>query len=584
MSWPRRILVLVPPLAAVALWFQYSPPAPNEIAVAAVDAVVGLVFVVAGLVVWDRRPMARSGPLLVLAGYIWYVGDFTGVGVPALAALSFAWHGYYDVVLAYVALTFPGDRLRGRASRLVIAALLAAFIGRSLVRMFGATAGFGYGPGEPNPFNIIHSHDMVEWLDVHALILISGLMVVVAALVAMRWWRASPAMRRVLGPVAIAAVGGFAVTAFFGLDEYLHHELSLDLIPWNGDAWNIPVYLARTVVPLGFLVSALQLRTARAAVVDLARGGVAPETRAMLRDRLQRALGDPSLRVLVAAPDGAWLDEHGRAVTLPRSGDDVMVTPLEGPDGRVGAIIHDTALLEDPALVRTVANTTRLVLENERLRAELTSQLEEVRASRSRLAGAADAERRRLERDLHDGAQQRLVGLALILRTIRIGLRPEVDATTTRELDTADREVRAALEEVRELARGLHPAILRQAGLQAALVSLAGRSPLEVDVDAHLEGRLPEAVEAAAYFVVAEALTNSAKHAAARSATIRASHEDGSVSVVVTDDGRGGADPAHGTGLRGLFDRVEALGGRLSVTSPAGAGTTIRLEIPCASS
>jgi PAS domain S-box-containing protein len=214
-----------------------------------------------------------------------------------------------------------------------------------------------------------------------------------------------------------------------------------------------------------------------------------------------------------------------------------------------------------------------------RLNAELHARLEELAASRARIVTAGDVERRRLERNLHDGAQQRLVALSLSLRIALAKLDADPAGARAVLADAGD-ELALALAELRELARGLHPAVLSDRGLRAAVEMLAGRAPVPVDIADIPDERLPAPVEAAAYYLIAEALTNVAKYAHASTVRIRVAARDGSVSVEVSDDGVGGADAAAGSGLRGLADRVEALGGSLEVVSPAGAGTALRAEIP----
>jgi signal transduction histidine kinase len=231
--------------------------------------------------------------------------------------------------------------------------------------------------------------------------------------------------------------------------------------------------------------------------------------------------------------------------------------------------------------VRAAGAAAALALENARLDAELRRRVADLRESRSRIIAAGDAERRRLERNLHDGAQQRLVGLALSLRLAR---RYVADASPAAPLlDDAAGELAETLAELRELARGLHPALLAERGLDAALPALAGRSTVPVSLVATPGERLPPRVETAAYFVVAEALTNVAKYARASRAEVSVARENGRAVVEVRDDGVGGADPAAGSGLRGPADRVGALDGRLEVRSPIGRGTVVRAEIPCAS-
>jgi signal transduction histidine kinase len=213
------------------------------------------------------------------------------------------------------------------------------------------------------------------------------------------------------------------------------------------------------------------------------------------------------------------------------------------------------------------------------LDAELHARLEELRLSRARLVEAGDAERRRLERDLHDGAQSRLVALAMLLRTARM----RADGPVAELLDRAQDELQTSLEELRELARGIHPAVLTDRGLEPALHSLAARVPVPVTLEAEAETRLPEPVECAAYFVVSEALANVSKYARASHATVKVRRLNGGVAVEVADDGAGGADAARGSGLRGLADRVAALDGTISLDSPPGRGTRLRAELPCAS-
>jgi signal transduction histidine kinase len=223
-----------------------------------------------------------------------------------------------------------------------------------------------------------------------------------------------------------------------------------------------------------------------------------------------------------------------------------------------------------------------LAQENRRLEAELRTTIEELRASRTRIVESADAARRRIERNLHDGAQQQLVSLALTVRLARSKLDTDTDTDTARELlDRAAGEAEVALRDLRELARGIHPAVLSDRGLDSALEALANRLPLPVEIAATPAERLPETVEAAAYFVVAEAITNVAKYAGATHATVNVTRDDGTVVVEVSDDGVGGADPAKGSGLRGLADRVAALDGRFEVDSPRRHGTTVRAVIPC---
>jgi signal transduction histidine kinase len=248
-------------------------------------------------------------------------------------------------------------------------------------------------------------------------------------------------------------------------------------------------------------------------------------------------------------------------------------------DGRrVAAIIHDASLEATPELVQAAAAAASLALDNERLKADLRARVEELRASRVRIVEASNSARRRLERDLHDGAQQQLVAMAVELRLLRarVGANPEA----TELIDRIEANLGAALDELRELARGIHPGVLTERGLAPALESLAARAPLRIDCEIDLPSRPPPSVEAVAYFVVAEALTNVLKYAESEEATIRARLDGEDLVVEMQDDGVGGADASQGTGLQGLRDRVGALDGTLDVVSPSGAGTLVRARIP----
>jgi signal transduction histidine kinase len=333
-------------------------------------------------------------------------------------------------------------------------------------------------------------------------------------------------------------------------------------------------------VPYVFLGSLARTRLIRAgAFGELVTGlGKAPG-RGELRDALARAMGDPSLEVAYWLPGPEkYVDAAGKPVELPAANPRRAVSEVRLEDRRVAALMHDSSL-DDPELVLGIGTAAALALENERLDAELRSKMEELRASHARMIEAGLAERRRLERDLHDGAQQRLVSLALDLRMAERRL--ETDPAGARQiLLAAGTELEAALGELRELARGIHPAVLSDRGLDAALEALAHRASLPVELEAEIGERLPEAVELAAYFVVTEGLTNVAKYAQASQATVRALRRDGRVIIEVADDGVGGADPAAGSGLSGLADRIVALDGRLEVRSERGSGTVLRAEIP----
>ena len=255
-----------------------------------------------------------------------------------------------------------------------------------------------------------------------------------------------------------------------------------------------------------------------------------------------------------------------------------MLTALDPAGDAV--LIHHEELRHEPDLVKVTVTAAGLALEHSRLQAEVQVQLEQVRASRARIVQAGDAERRRLERDLHDGAQQRLVTLSLALglaRSRAAGTDPELVAL----IESAGKEAQEALVELRELARGIHPAVLTETGLAGAIQALVERSPVATTITAVPAGRFPAAIEATAYFVVSEALANVAKHALAGSAQVTIRQLPGQLLVQVSDDGAGGARPDGGSGLRGLADRVASVGGALRIDSEPGCGTRLEADLPC---
>ena len=294
---------------------------------------------------------------------------------------------------------------------------------------------------------------------------------------------------------------------------------------------------------------------------------------------LQRALGDQTLRLAYWAGDHrGYIDIDGNPFVFPED-ERLHVTRVGYVQRPVAALVHDRALLRRRQLLNAVAAIARIALDRDRTHRDLLTTIEELRASRARLALIADRERRRLERNLHDGAQQRLVAVSNFLHVARRRLADDPTQVASL-LDTAIQELASAHEDLRELARGIHPVALTNRGLGGAIEGLATRSPLPVSELHVTTEQLPSPVELAAYFVVAEALTNAAKHAQATSAHVNVRSSAGHVEVEVSDDGVGGAAVTEGSGLQGLSDRVQALSGTLRIDSPEGGGTTLTARLP----
>jgi signal transduction histidine kinase len=335
------------------------------------------------------------------------------------------------------------------------------------------------------------------------------------------------------------------------------------------------------LAPAAFLVGLLNARLARSALADLLLEMRADPAPADLRDALARTLRDPSLTLAYWLPEyETWADVDGRATSPPTAEAGRAITVIDRGGEHVAALMHDASLEDEPELLHAVSAAAGIALETARLHADLAARLDELRGSRVRVIEAGQKERQRLERNLHDGAQQRLVALSLELTMLKKLLDADPEAGT--RIDHARDEIALSLEELRDVARGLHPAVVSGHGLAVALESLAARATVPVRLNVELEGRLPEALEVAAFYLVSESLANIGKHAQATSATVDVNRCNGEVVVEIVDDGIGGADTERGSGLRGLADRVEALDGRLRVWTPVGHGTRVRAEIPCA--
>jgi signal transduction histidine kinase len=333
------------------------------------------------------------------------------------------------------------------------------------------------------------------------------------------------------------------------------------------------------LAPLAFLAGLLDARLAKGGVGELMvrlRADPTPD----LGELLAQALRDPTLSLIYWLPQyGSWADQDGNPATLPEPDGGRRATIVKQNGEQIAALVYDATLGEEPELVEAVSAAAGIALENGRLEAELRARLQDLHGSRTRAIEAQQNERRRLERNLHDGAQQRLVALALELGLL--AEQAESDPATQTRLKRARSELAQSLDELRDIARGLHPAVVSGHGLAVALESLVAVMPFEVQLTTDGLPRLPEQVEVAAYYVVSESLTNAAKHALASQVSVHVDMTDNSLIVEVVDNGIGGADSERGTGLRGLADRVEALNGRLRIWSADGHGTRVRAELPC---
>ena len=536
--------VLVP--AAVALgvaaeWtVLYRGPLEEAVTAQAVrlavaDFVVGLALVVCGVAAWFWRSGSRIGPLLVAAGFAWFLGTFAGSSIDAAAEVGAVFVTLHRGPLVHAVLSYPTGRLGGRAERLVVAISYVA----AAIPDVGENA--------------------------EATIVVAALVAVTAA---WSFVRATGPQRPARATAAAAAVGLAATLLAASLAS---------LAGAGGGAsrailWAYQVVIV--VVAVGFLFGLLRRGWTQATVTGLVvELGDVPEE-GTLRARLAVALGDPSLAVgYWISDEHGYFDEAGRRVRLPEPGSDREVTIIQEAGEPLAALVHDAGVLEDRELVGSVAAAARIAVSNVRLQREIRRQVDEVEASRRRIVEAADLERRRLERELREGAERRLANVERVVAdSAGDGARAPLFAEALAEIGRARAELQ-------EFAQGIHPRVLTEGGLAAALADLSRRAPVPVELAAPAE-RVPVALEAAAYFVCSEALANIGKYSGASKAEIDVSLDADRLVVAVRDDGVGGAALEKGSGLRGLADRVEALGGRLTVDSPPGKGTSLVAELP----
>ena len=529
---------------------------------------VSLPYILGGLIAWRRRPDSRFGPLMVAAGFTMFVSSlqWTSAALPYTVGLAFDL--LPPALFIHVFLAFPSGRLERPVERVIVAAAYSAGFGVQLVKMaLGGVAG-------DNLLTIAAEPAAALTIQKIQLISLSALaLAAVALLVARRRAGGRPLRRSVALLVAFFALAlvMIAVLLLAGAFELVGAFETIRRVTFG----------VVGIAPVAFLIGLLDAKLARSSVGDLVVELDADPNPSELRDALARALGDPSLTLVYWLPEfESWADLDGQPVALPQE-DGARATTLIDRDGQhLAALLHNPSLGDEPELLDAVTAAAAIALENGRLHVELRARVEELKGSRQRVIDAGQHERRRLERNLHDGAQQRLIALSLELG--RLEERLDADPVARSRLDQARSEIALSLEELRDVARGIHPAVVSGHGLAVGLESLAARAPVPVRLKIELDGRVDERVEVAAYYVVCESLANVGKHAQASLASVAVSRANGDLIVEVVDDGVGGADSERGTGLRGLADRVEALGGRLRVWTPRGEGTRVRADIPCA--
>jgi signal transduction histidine kinase len=524
-SWVELLLLAsaAAALGVAAEWSLYGSASASRWVP---DLLTGVSLMTLGLVARSLRPSSRCGLLLAATGLAWFVPNFT----PHLLYL-------HRGPLAQLVLSYPAGRPRRRWEPWLLAAAYAAAVVTPL------------------------------WGSPYATFALAAALLAAAAFS----HHSSAGLERRERFYALQATAFLAVVLGATAAAHLIWRTS------SAQAASLHVYeAALCLLAFALLAGLLRAPWAHAEVTDLVVE--LGETRATtLRNALARALGDPSLQVGHWVPEsGRFLDEEGRPLALPEAGSGRAKTIVERDGEPLAVLVHDRAVLDDPVLVEAVSAATRLAAANARLQADLRARLADLAASRRRILAARDDERRRLERRLRDGAERRLDELAATLRDAR-ACSNGLEATV--RVGESERQLARVREELRRFARGIHPRELAQHGLARALAALANDFPLPVRLAVDPLGASP-AVETCIYFVCSEALANVAKYASAASVTIAVTSNAESITLHIEDDGAGGANPARGTGLRGLTDRVATLGGRLSVDSPPGCGTRLTVVLP----
>ena len=536
------------------------------------DLLPGLTFIGAGIVALDRRPGNRLGVLMVVAGFSWYFGNWSNIDIAVVSQLCYILGQGIKCLLVWIVLAYPTGHLAGWLDRLAVAAALVFAIGwetaRVLVWVRPAACDCGGGARQflPSPAAFALVEETGPYLTVVAVLL-------AVASLARRWLGATPTDRRELWPMWTNA--GLIALSF--LAASVAELTSQKLAAFIFDVRTILI----TAVPVIFLVGLLTSYRARSSVGNLVLELRKPTAPAGLAALLAATVGDPSLRIRYAGDSGQWVDEQGRCSPAPTADPTThrAVTVLERDGTAYAALMHRDDV--NAELISGVATAAGMAIENERLHTQVQAQLAEVERSRARIVAAGDDERRRVERNLHDGAQQRLVTLSLALsragRQVAAG-----DPAAGRTMAAASKELRQAISELRDLARGIHPAVLTEAGLAAAVRSAGGRCSIPVTVDIP-DDRFPETLETTAFYVISEALTNVVKHSGATVATVRATVRASRLTIEVIDNGCGIAGingTVDGSGLSGMRDRVATARGDLQIAGYPGGGTTVRVALP----
>ena len=535
---------------------------------------VGLAFVLAGVTAWRSRPSRNPGLLLVVAGWLWLASGMRRSSDPSLFTLGVTLTLMYQPPLLQLALSFPSGRLRNRSEKTAVVFFYTSWLLAPLAGWAFFDPRLHVRVGESVSRNLLLLWDSPALTEIVGNAIRTFQISVGAAIVAVlltRWQAGTTAYRSAFLPLWLAVIIKTAATVWVSLAVIqVSGSLSSEALLWQ--------YPATAIVPLAVLFGLWRYRFARGALGDLmVEVGSAP-VGGRLIGALRRSVHDPTLTLLQWLPDQAsFVDSSGFPQALPDGSTGRASMVLERHGTPVGALVFDEALQDQPQLLAAVRSATSLALENQKMEQQLRDQLIEVRRSRERIVTAGDSRRRQLERDLHDGAQQRLVAVSMELARAKRATDPQEVQSLVGQ---ASAELSDALDELRELARGVYPPSLRERGLAGSLSALAERSSLPLELDLGTPKGIPAHVELAAYFICAEAVTNAAKYSQAAWVRICIDGNEKEMRMEIADNGIGGARPGPDGGLLGIADRAAALGGTLLIDSPEGKGTTIRAVLP----
>jgi signal transduction histidine kinase len=574
-------------LAAVAALVALTGDMPHDVSLAERQALIVAVPIGVGLYAWRERTHARFGRLLVLAGYAWFLAALAGSSNEVLYSIGRVTGWFVEAGLIYLMLAFPSGRLTTRVDRLLVGIAFGVvtllFLPTALVaESYPAPSPLSTCDADcpPNAFMVLGSEPAVLDDLVVPLreLLVAALTLAVIVRLADRIRRATGLLRRTLTPVLVFAI---MRTLALGVAITLRGAGAGDSLVAGASA---VIALGLPAICVGFLIGLLRWRLYMAnSLVRLALGLPGLANPAQRRELIAATLTDPTVDLAFKRqePGGGWVDVDGKPTTLPRPADDREATLILDEGEPVAAVVHAAALSEQRPFIEAVGAYAFVWDDNWRLAARVESSLKELRESRARILAAADDERRRIERDLHDGGQQRLVALRIRLELAE-ELMKDDPPRARRMLHRLGGDVDAALEELRSLAAGVYPSLLSARGLNDAIRTAALQSPLPTSVEVDGADRYSDEVETAAYFCCIEALQNVAKHAPEASAVAISLSRNGDLRFEVRDDGRGfmPTEVVPGDGLMNMSDRMAAVGGELEIRSAPGSGTTVIGTIP----